>query len=185
MEDLAPALFGEQLPVVDTPVGEEVTTPENLRRDARFIAYGSRMSGAQELVLEIRKQLEENGQPDVEICMSRDVSFIEDVFYNRERRGQPKPYAQKALGSLVSTSEAQLLNQNTLPQGVLIFPEMRQYSPMGPGMTIPTPYERIEELCARQGVPFVHVERLETVEEIEQALHQLNPAPDNKLPPIY
>lgn len=70
----------------------------------------------------------------------------------------------------------------TLPAGVMVFPEMRQYMHGYIGMTIETPYKRIEDLCAKYGVPFVYVEKLapgelgRTVGELVAKLPELPPA---------
>lgn len=90
---------------------------------------------------------------------------------------------QGVTASEEGTGHASTLNPDTLPAGVLILPEMRQYSAQG-GMTIPTPAEAIEELCKRYHVPFVRVERLETPEQAQQGIeHLLADQAQNQLNP--
>lgn len=51
---------------------------------------------------------------------------------------------------------------DSLPSGVIIFPEMRQRTPDGSvAMTVETPYDRIIELCEANGVPYVRAQRIE------------------------
>ena len=63
--------------------------------------------------------------------------------------------------------------QHTRPRGVLIFPEMRQYSG-ATAMTVPTNAERIVRLCEENNVPYVYVEKVNADDsDIEQAVAAL------------
>jgi hypothetical protein len=62
---------------------------------------------------------------------------------------------------------------DTLPEAVVVLPEMRQRGIQGEGMTIPTPFDRIQELCEQNGVPMSRVEAQPSAEQITQLASEL------------
>ena len=57
-----------------------------------------------------------------------------------------------------------------LPLGVIVFPQMRQYTPNGNGMPIPNPRSYIETLCDAWGVPVIFTEDFSAPEGVEATM---------------
>lgn len=167
----------------------------------RFVIYGTRVAGAQELSDLIASKLEDKGVATDAITYSRSVDNIENAFFNREHpiksreadqnsAAVPLSLASRAI-KLLGGSSLKSLRHNypgdvavpvsttgnqelSTPTGVFVFPEMRQYSENGAvGMTIDTPLERIEELCSKYNVPLVRVERTSDPAELVQEIGEI------------
>jgi hypothetical protein len=195
---------------------EAVHLGETLSKSPRVVIFGSRISGAFNLVRAINAELEEKGVHGVDVYGSRNVANIEGSFFGRGTFAYDKDAAasseQPALPAsppemapktgllqrlgdklLRRTTEVALVAEapaippqpqdrpDTVPLGVIVFPEMRQY--YTGGMTIPTPYEAIDALAETYGVPVVHVDKIETHAELGQAMDQLHPQALLELPP--
>lgn len=57
----------------------------------------------------------------------------------------------------------------TLPQGVIVFPEMRFHDGISPSSVV-TPYEKIEAFCVEHGVPLVYVDKADVAGAIGSML---------------
>lgn len=205
MKSSLPVPIADQAPALPSP--QEVDpSREGLESSLRFVAYGRKFHDAAELVGMINDRLDQEGITGPDVYYSYDVANIQDAFFGRGRK--PRTSEQAALatgtiaihgrapqapaessekGDIVRTADTEAAEPeapaaDTLPMGVMIFPEMRMYREDGVGMTVDTPYERIEELCKRYGVPFVHVSVNETPTTLEQRVAALVPAP-KELPP--
>jgi hypothetical protein len=197
------------------PVTQEAgTAHEQLPSSPRYVVYGKKFGNANELVDAVQAGLEASGRTDVDIYYSYNVANIANAFFGRYR-DNPKAEQEDlaiASGSLAlaeSTTSPAVVPKggslvrrikelvrptdqvpdsptpDTIPQGVLIFPEMRAYGESGMvGLTVDTPYKDIEDLCTQYGVPFAYVTKL-IPDEITQGIKQLAaqapelpPAPD-------
>lgn len=195
-------LTGKDREIVDAP--EIMCEHEELAPSPRIVAYGMKFHDAQVLVRTINEQLDQRDITGFDVYYSYDARNIENAFFGRGRKPkQPEQLAAAAGalalpgssskvssevtkakdGSLSLPEEETAPERDTIPMGVIIFPEMRQYTPEGAGMTIDTPKERIEELCNRFGVPFIYASiNPEEQAGLGQRVAELIPAP-RELPP--
>lgn len=169
---------------------EAYTPPEDLNTSNRVVVYGSRLSGACELAVGFNDYLIERAipEPTVEVC--RDAQYITDAFYDRQpvihestKLNPQIPASKRGLANLmihvksllkrsspdgrgisIPVEPSQDIPASTLPKGVVVLPEMRQYTPDGQGMTINAPYEYIRQLCEKHGVPIVRLEKIDAEE---------------------
>jgi len=121
---------------------EKTQSIEVPRSQNRVVIFGSRVSGAEVTVIEFQDYLKERKVDNPDVQLHRDATRITSSFF-----GSEDP------------------TQVSLPRGVIVFPEMRQYV-QGAGMTIPTydadstgnsPFGLIRGLCEQFGVPFTTV----------------------------
>jgi hypothetical protein len=70
-----------------------------------------------------------------------------------------------ALASVLPPEE----RPKTLPQGVIVFPEMRHHDGISPS-SVTTPYNEIEAFCAEHNVPIVYAERSDAATAIGEML---------------
>jgi hypothetical protein len=124
----------------------------------RVLILGSRISGAFRLGGAFQKYLEQKGIPEPSVEVLRDAGLIELAVLGRttieEGRENPCP-----------------------PEGVILLPEMRQYSSSSMGMSLET-YEcgisdHVEALCQKYGIPLVQIKEYRSSEQIEQGLRKL------------
>jgi hypothetical protein len=175
---------------------ENKQSPEVLNTSNRVLVFGSRVSEAFKLAEDFEKYLEEKGipTPSVEVC--RDIQYISDAFYKKPPENLVNNVSKKTatLNSSKSLSELikrgldlidhkpreEVLQPDTssndiphiLPFGVIVLPEMRLYTPDGVGMTVDSPYEQIEELCKKNGVPIIKIGDTESKEITPEQLSQ-------------
>jgi len=121
----------------------------------RVLVLGSRLNGAFELGEGFQAYLEQKGIPEPSVEVLRDAGRIEEAILDIEK-------------------DSKSFN---LPKGVILLPEMRQYSPTGLGMSLNT-YESgisafVKELCDRYGIPLVEVKKYESSKQIEEGLKRL------------
>lgn len=137
-----------------SPRGE--TLP--IRTENRVLILGSSVSGVFELRKDFQAYLEEKDIPEPNVEVLRDVAMIETAILGRE------------------TIEEDRGNPN-LPKGVILLPEMRQYSPTGMGMSLDTDESGISDfvkkLCQRWGIPLVKIQEYKSPEQIEEGLKKL------------
>lgn len=132
---------------------------ERLIHSNRLVVFGSNTS-CQDYIPSLRKDLDELGLTEVQIKQERDIYFLSEGFYGNYQ-----------------TSEE--LNPNrTLPAGVILLPEMRQYHEMT-GMFVPT-YESgvpgiVEKMCQENEVSLVKIYEGYTREKVKSELQKLQP----------
>lgn len=123
----------------------------------RILVLGSRLSGAFTLADNFQEYLEKAGIPNPDVEVLRDAGMIKDAFLGR------------------GYSEANKhLEDGTLPRGVILFPEMRQYTPSGSGMSLQT-YEcgideYVEGLCAEYGVPLAEIRPNDSLDQLNEEI---------------
>lgn len=172
------------------PLPDSSTTDEmlkDLEKVNRIVVYGSRLSGAFTLAKDFEEYLKDNGVPDAQVHTTRNVAAINDAFFDINHTRQqlseilplePKTTKSHKLLSLfgrksneTNSSSMQVPDSDnpekqtpTLPRGVIVFPEMRQYDLNDHGMNVESPIEAIKALCDQYGVP-VHQYSNETTDE--------------------
>lgn len=124
----------------------------------RVLILGSRLSRAFHLGEAFQAYLEQKGISELNVEVLSDVGRIEEAILGRE---------------IVDEDRRNL----DLPKGVILLPEMRQYSPSGMGMSLNT-YKVgistfVEDLCKEYGVPLVEIREDESPEQITGGLKQL------------
>jgi hypothetical protein len=142
-------LLALALPSTREVVAANDRTPEAMAHANRVVVYGSRLSGAFGLAVRLQEFLAENGIENPEVCGERFTGQIENAFYGRNEQGEGDP---------------------TIPRGVIALHEMRQQTPSGTRMFVPTPHGSIQELCDRHEVPFVAIAEAPTPEAIGSAV---------------
>src|SRR3989344_5246078 len=130
---------------------------EGLIDHNRIVVYGSNRSGAGVMAEEFQQFLTEVGIKDSSVVLERDVARMQDSFYGITAPNDPR----------------------RIPRGVIVFPEMRQYSINGMGMNIgtytakgyqdKTPFDYIRSLCEKHDVPIVQFGN-ESPEEVREGL---------------
>jgi len=153
---------------------------ERAPRGPRFLVLGSRVSGAYGVASDIKQWLVANGFGDARVDAVRDVARIDSALHNIRRpdaaRGLPgsKPGGYlRSLGQMLLRREAVSIPEEVgenLPLGVIVFPQMRQYTPNGNGMPIPNPRSYIETLCDAWGVPVIFTEDFSAPEGVEATM---------------
>lgn len=132
-----------------------------------MVIYGSRISGAPVLAEELQKYLQAKGLNNPLVEIVRDVAAIENAFYD------------VSVGENIDSIKF----PHNLPEGVVIFPQMRQYSG-GMGMSINSNtkgrdgmsiIERIQQLCQKNYVPCIIIDDSTTNEELPGKLNPLLP----------
>jgi len=189
------------------PLQDGEVSNENLKQSSRLVIYGKKFGDANELTAAIKARLEEREIEDADVYYSYDVANIVDAFYGRRGRKHGEigleQSPQRALGSgalelTTSSKPGKLLKKfskksdqkdsavyedqsvDTLPLGVIIFPEMRAYHGHA-GMTIDTPTSQIEEICKKHNVRLFYASKdAEPVAEIQQGMDALVQTPPRK-----
>lgn len=153
-------------------------TKEMAPAKPRFVIFGSRTSGAYGTATAFEEYLTDHGFEDAQVDAVRNAAFINDAFFNtppedmsREFTESKRPGVLRKLGLTLLRREvvAQEEDSKDLPQGVVVFPEMRQYMPSGSGMSIPSPREYIQDLCDKNSVPVIFMEDMHGNAELNAA----------------
>ena len=131
------------------------------------------------MITSFEEFLTTHGFDDAQVDAVRDVAYINDAFYNTspeetssmdptlKRKGVMRRVGRTLLRRDVAIQEEVAKD---LPQGVVVFPEMRQYMPNGSGMFIPSPREYIQDLCDKNGVPVIFMETVKNEADLSAAL---------------
>lgn len=138
-----------------------------LARSNRIVVFGSRGSGAGDLVVALREFLSEKGIHNPAVSFSRNIDRISEVFYGSKNPGDIE----------------------TIPKGVVTFPTMRLYD-LGGGLDVPTygyapgdrtgaPIEQIQALCDKHGVPLVMIVQSDSPRELREKLSLNSPPGDS------
>ena len=153
-------------------------TGEGLPVDPRIVSFGS-FGSAGDVEAGLREELAAKGL-DVTVVQARLVTAIDTHFYGRYSVDPasapaieaPQPPAKAgrlaSLGNLLLRRQAvapveapPAVLPDSLPMGVVIFPDMRQRTPDGAtASTVPTPRDKIIALCEAHGVPYVVAQHL-------------------------
>lgn len=164
---------------------EATKSKEELTREPRFLVFGTMTAGSQKIAEALRKAAKDI--PDSKIDVVQNVRGIEDMFYDRfedplivthHKASMSKHAGEAALDQKFTTTgwtriPVRKQGPDTLPKAVVVLPEMRQRGFQGEGMTIPTPFDRIQELCEQNGVPMMRVEAQPSAEQITQLASEL------------
>lgn len=124
-------------------------------QEDRVLVMGARISGAEALASEFQQFIEGKDLSHVRVELLRDAGFIEHAFFGTTMEEDPGT-----------------LQKKSIPLGVILLPEMRQYDERGSGMFLNT-YQcgiskYVEGLCRQHGVPLVEIRP--AVEEDNQVL---------------
>jgi|GEM_PF-1476845 len=153
--------------------------------DPRFVIFGTRVAGVYGARDAFEAHLAAAGFPDAQVDAVRDAAAIQNAFYDIHvgdasrniEPEQPTSTLRKFVDTLLKREVAVVQDEaetsTNLPQGVVVFPEMRQYTSTGGGMTIPSPREYIQELCDEHGVPVIFMEDLQNEAELATAVSRL------------
>lgn len=187
IDPLQPRQISQQTPEAGEANNELVRSP-------RVVLFGSRSAGTYAAAEFIEDAIKDIPGSDVEVA--RYVTSIEDAFYGRFKRVEEKSLEVskpeqksgrlKRVTNLVlrrtveptafsSIHNEFIKREDTIPQGVVIFPEMRQYDPYtNSNMTIPTPVKVIENLCRKHEVPMAFVNNEGDMGQIQQLAQGLS-----------
>jgi len=141
---------------------EEKVAKERLKpkQPYRIVVLGSRLSGGLDLGSTIYDYLLSAGAKDPSTRSARDVDAAESAFFG------------------VVDLDTSTKDELSVPTGVVLLPEMRQYSPSREGMTIPS-YESgfadmIRKLCEENDVPLFEIhEMLQTPEAVTEKTEEI------------
>jgi hypothetical protein len=167
-------------------ISETIPSGEKPKTAARFVVYGTRSDGIADIAEELRGAIEK--VPGSRVDAVLDISGIEDMFYGRY--GDPKEtmhYEGSRIGRLgavvlgrkrringATQTPVRTTGPDTLPQAVVVLPEMRLHDPYsGAGLTITTPVEAIASLCGMHGVPMIRVDAQPSAEQLAQLAETL------------
>jgi hypothetical protein len=184
------------VPQQDQFTGESKSNAEQLPRSPRVVIYGSRMSGGYNLRDEVAARLATHEVDGVEVYAIRDIANIDNAFFGRAQVVQDTGTSEDSqlelrqyaaipelqngkegidllthLGPVALGGAAETTSHDTLPLGVFVLSEMRQYH-LDAGMSIPTPYGTIEDLCTEYDVPLVYAEAIQDRQALENAMAQ-------------
>lgn len=174
---------------VAQPTSEIDRTSAELARVPRVVLFGSRTSGrgkAAEFIKDAIKNV-----PDSEVEIARFVTGIEDAFYGRftqaeakaiesieplQKSGRLKRVTDLVLRRTVEPPVSSgvikfeyIKREDTIPSGVVIFPEMRLHDDLSDSfMTVPTPVDAIESLCRQHDVPMAYANNEGDLDQIKQ-----------------
>ena len=149
----------------------------------RVVVYGSRLSGALDLARELGRYLEERGVSQPQVVGWRDAGYLRQAFFD-------EPLPHEVIDGPISLPSGKVTDApvRTLPRGVVVFPEMRQYTEMG-GMFLDTyeskdfygksTFDHIRELCERHGVPYLRMDYGATQEQLIEGLKALDAPKDS------
>ena len=178
--------MSEQLPVLPH------RSPETQPAAPRFVVFGTRTGGVYGAADAFEKHLADLGFEDANVVAVRDAARIDDAFYGRGT-GQRRVVVRPELPAAETAAPVRLwrkaadliLRRETapaaqtpdaptapadLPQGVVVFPEMRQRTLAGSGMFIPAPREHIADLCEQNGVPVIFMEDVQSADDLALAV---------------
>lgn len=190
-------LTPKQDPVTSKEVEVAKQSPEELPRAPRFVVFGTRASGTDEVLTYLEGAVKDI--PGSEVERARYVTSIDSAFFGRltkapvEQLALPSAEAKKEsvfkrFTSLVlrktveapdsgfssGFSQEYVTRPDSIPQGVVVFSEMRQHDPYtGSNMNVSTPIDKIKGLCEQYNVPLVYATNEQSVPDIEQATRQL------------
>lgn len=123
------------------------------------MVFGSRLSGSVLLGQGLFEYLKEHGIENPEVRVEKDGGYLTKGFYGIYRADD---------GSIL---------EKTIPAGVILLPEMRQYTDTGIGMSFPTFESNVPQilqtLCDEHGVPLIKIYENYTLEESTAALAPL------------
>lgn len=171
---------------------ESSISPEFLNTTNRVVVFGTRRDGAFVLAEEFQEYLKKRNIPEPTVDVCRNVKYIEDAFFNKnyvihENEELPAHLQEltntRSLAKFVTNvlgfkkgkdskgrPETPQISENTqlptLPKGVIVLPEMRQYSEESNfgadlGMTVESPHETIKQLCQKYKVPIVILRKID------------------------
>lgn len=162
---------------IDPHTSETHIGSGELARVPRIVLFGNRSTDRSRAIEFIKDAIKD--VPNAEVGAARRVDLIEEAFYGRvklveEQAIEPSEHLQKpgllkritdlVLRRTVKPTDTSgvrfkcVEREDTIPQGVIIFPEMRQHdSRSGSNMTVKTPVETIATLCRKHGVPMAFV----------------------------
>lgn len=132
---------------------------ERILNSNRVVVFGSN-SSCMDYLPNLRKDLDELGLTELNIRQEKDIYYLPEGFYgNYQTEQNPNP-------------------NKTLPFGVILLPEMRQYHDMT-GMFVPT-YESdvpgiVRKMCKQNHVTLVEIYPGYTQEEVKIQLQKLKP----------
>lgn len=163
----------------------EQTGSKELVREPRFLVFGTNVAGTQEIAEGLEEAVK--GIPNSRVDVVHNVAGIEDMFYGRYaepvRETHHKGGSLRRLGAAMlgrkpritgwSQTPVRTQGPDTLPEAVVVLPEMRYHDPTGERMTIPTPVDLIQELCEQNGVPMSLVEAQPSAERIAELATEL------------
>lgn len=151
----------------------EVEKERELPQSNRIVVFGLRENiNSVDKIINNDNDISEN----VELFGIRMSDNIEDGFYGRSEKSSSIEKEPKRLSTIdrlkkfvlrsqiesPSITESEKVDYGSLPKGVIIFPEMRQYDVrLDAGMNIDTPFEKIEKLCLENNVNFKKIESSE------------------------
>ena len=152
--------------------GSEVKPQETLPvvQPNRIVVFGSHNSGAGFLAHGFEDYLRSQGIENPYVHYVRNTTNINAGFLNYWPENPLNDYWPDP------TADS---DQPTLPRGVILMPEMRQYHEMT-GMFVPT-YQSgvasyVRELCERYNVPLIEIHGSLTPEQIKEQIIALIPA---------
>lgn len=141
----------EEHSILPTPT-ESSGVPELQDNPNRIVVFGSRLSGAEFFTNDFLKLLKENGIENPSVVLMRDGALIDQAFYGQQIQND-KP---------------------SIPKGVVIFPEMRQYEGKSQMFIATycdkdivdgqTPFEKIKNLCEKHSVPYIKMTNYDSIE---------------------
>lgn len=134
----------------DPQAQEEARERPQPIRPYRIIVFGSVDSGATDLYADLDLYLQGRGINDSDIKRYLDINDFEEDFYEFDS------------------------NTKTIPTGVILMSELRNYAPSETGNSFPTyesPYlESVRELCNKEGVPLIEMaEKIKNDQQITKA----------------
>lgn len=164
---------------------EQTGSKEVLAREPRFIVFGTNGAGSQEIAEGLKEAVKDLANSQVDVV--HNIAGIEDMFYGRYgeptrevhyKGGLPRRLGAAMLGrkpKIAKWTQTPVRKQgpDTLPQAVVVLPEMRFRDAAGDTMTVPTPSERIQELCEQNGVSMNLIEAQPSSERIAELASQV------------
>ena len=164
-----------------------VSSQEAIPTKPRFLIFGSRISGAYGTADAFEKHLAALGFEAAQVDAVRDAAYIDDAFYNISQAADSlelepsKPSGVlRRLGNLILRREVATSPDDAgkdLPQGVVVFPQMRQYTSSGSGMFIHSPRDYIQDLCDKNQVPVIFIEDLHSEAELANSVSAFTVGP--------
>lgn len=144
----------------------------------RIVVFGSRISGANILSTGLSKYLKEKGIQNPKVHYVRNITNIQPGFFDYWPQDENNDYYPD------NWTNDEFTDNPTLPRGVILLPEMRQYHEMT-GMFVPSyaVWLDIKKLCDKYEVPLVIIDKDFTPEQIETEIIKLLPynlTSDNK-----
>lgn len=153
---------------LDSKVSVKETLP--VQNPNRVVVFGARVSGSDFLAGRFQSYLKEKGIQDPKVHYVRNIANIEAGFFDYWPVNPNWDYYPDNWNNDESTDHP------TLPRGVILLPEMRQYHEMT-GIFVPSyvVWSDIKKMCDQYGVPMVTIDKDFTPEQIETEIKKLLP----------